>query len=93
MKPPFLPNLARHFHEARRELLALAGIQVAPWYRLTSDERQVAETEAEILREALRRATAEQRAVDTLLSRPGPRPARPQPGIDRPLSPPRAVQV
>ncbi|MFE2157060.1 hypothetical protein ACFW9M_04515 [Streptomyces lydicus] len=57
-----MPNslsLARHYYEARREVLTAAGMQITPWYRLTQDERAVTVTEAAIIQEALRRAIEE----------------------------------
>ncbi|WJV44540.1 hypothetical protein [Streptomyces flavofungini] len=53
--PSTLP-LARHYYEARREVLAAAGTQATPWYRITPDERAVAVAEAAIILEAVRRA-------------------------------------
>ncbi|MFG2864674.1 hypothetical protein [Streptomyces sioyaensis] len=55
--------LARHYYETRREVLAAAGTQVTPWYRLTSDERAVAVAEAAIILEAVRRANDERTAL------------------------------
>ncbi|WP_435060238.1 hypothetical protein [Streptomyces sp. bgisy060] len=55
--------LARHYFETRREVLAAAGHRTKPWFRLTADERSVAVAEASLIREALRRAEAEQRMI------------------------------
>lgn len=52
-------SLARHYYEARREVLAAAGTQATPWYRLNADERVVAVAEAAIIQEAIRRASEE----------------------------------
>ncbi|MFG2986198.1 hypothetical protein ACGFYQ_33940 [Streptomyces sp. NPDC048258] len=67
---PSLHGLTRHYYEARREVLAHAGIPATPWYQLTAEERQIAQAEADIVREALRRAAAEQEAIDTHFRRP-----------------------
>ncbi|MCZ1014421.1 hypothetical protein [Streptomyces noursei] len=56
--PGLLP-LARHYYETRREVLAAAGAQTTPWYRLTADELGVAVAEARIILEAVRRANEE----------------------------------
>ncbi|MEV7512021.1 hypothetical protein AB0O57_29105 [Streptomyces sp. NPDC091201] len=67
---PFaLQALARHYYEARRQVLAQAGITTTPWYRLTASERAVAEAEAQIVQEACRRAAEEQQAFDALPQR------------------------
>ncbi|MEU8911748.1 hypothetical protein [Streptomyces nigrescens] len=52
-------SLARHYYEARREVLSAAGTQATPWYRLNADERAVAVAEAAIIQEAIRRASEE----------------------------------
>ncbi|MDI3409276.1 hypothetical protein [Streptomyces cavernicola] len=57
--PGLLP-LARHYYETRREVLAAAGAQTTPWYRLNPDELGVAVAETQIIIEALRRANKEQ---------------------------------
>lgn len=75
-------SLARHYYEARREVLAAAGTRITPWYRLNADERAVAVAEAAIIQEAIRRANEEHA---TLLD-----------GITARLAPadtPRVVQV
>lgn len=73
---PFAPHaLARHYYEARREVLALAGIAATPWYQLTANERAVADAEAQIVREAFRRAAEEQQAIDALSHRSAAGPA------------------
>lgn len=56
---PSSMSLARHYYETRREVLAAGGTEVAPWYRLTADERAVAVAEAAIIREAIRRVHEE----------------------------------
>ncbi|WP_031102385.1 hypothetical protein [Streptomyces sp. NRRL S-146] len=56
--PGLLP-LARHYYETRREVLAAAGVQTTPWYRLAADELGVAVAEAQIILEAVRRANEE----------------------------------
>ncbi|MFI6686644.1 hypothetical protein [Streptomyces sp. NPDC050485] len=61
-----MPNplsLARHYYEARREVLAAAGAQATPWYRLNADERAVAIAESTIIQEAIRRANEEHTAL------------------------------
>lgn len=57
--PGLLP-LARHYYETRREVLAAAGAEPTPWYRLTADELGVAVAEAQIIIEAVSRANEEQ---------------------------------
>ncbi|MFI1012612.1 hypothetical protein [Streptomyces sp. NPDC020965] len=59
--PGLLP-LARHYYEARREVLLAGGRQATPWYLLSSDEHAVAIAEAKIVVEAIRRVD-EERAV------------------------------
>ncbi|MFD7334890.1 hypothetical protein ACFV98_02655 [Streptomyces violascens] len=48
-----------HYYEARRAILAAAGTQATPWYRLNADERAVAIAEAAITQEAIHRANEE----------------------------------
>ncbi|MFJ9416676.1 hypothetical protein ACIRPT_21140 [Streptomyces sp. NPDC101227] len=60
--PGTLP-LARHYYETRREVLAAAGTHIAPWYRLTPDERSVAVAEAAIILEAIRRTNDERNTL------------------------------
>ncbi|MFE0058767.1 hypothetical protein [Streptomyces sp. NPDC059003] len=64
-------SLARHYYEIRREVLAVAGTQVTPWFQLTRDERDVAVAEAAIILEAVRRANEEHAVLlDAVTSRP-----------------------
>lgn len=88
---PLLPGLTRHFYEARREVLALAGITATPWYQLTGDERKVAEAEADIVREALRRVAAEHFAITALTLRTNP--VVPEQDLDHWVSRPSTAKV
>ncbi|MFG2141890.1 hypothetical protein [Streptomyces sp. NPDC048650] len=60
---PSALSLARHYYEARREVLAAGGHEATPWYRLSADERAVAIAEAAIIVEAVRRANEEHQAL------------------------------
>ncbi len=60
--PHTLP-LAQHYYGARREVLAAAGTQATPWYRLSRDDRAAALAEAAIIQEAVYRASAEHAAL------------------------------
>ncbi|WP_141753951.1 hypothetical protein [Streptomyces subrutilus] len=84
---PFAPQaLARHYYEARREVLALAGITATPWYQLSADERAIADAEGQIVQEAFRRAAEEQQAIDALPHRSATAAAE---GAERPPLPVR----
>jgi hypothetical protein len=55
------PNLTRHYYEARRERAAtVEGWQMAPWYRLTAQQRTELEEQMEVFRRAIRLAEYEQ---------------------------------
>ncbi|MEU9699513.1 hypothetical protein [Streptomyces sp. NPDC047981] len=62
--PPL--TLARHYYEARREVLGAAGLRTKPWFRLTDDERAVAVAEASLITEALHRAEKERQLLQGL---------------------------
>ncbi|MFJ4988803.1 hypothetical protein ACIP9H_34005 [Streptomyces sp. NPDC088732] len=66
---PSLPALSRNFYEARREVLAAAGVTATPWYQLSAEERQVVDAETRIIIEALRRTQVEQEAREAVLAR------------------------
>ncbi|NEA53547.1 hypothetical protein G3I60_05100 [Streptomyces sp. SID13666] len=56
--------LARHYYEARRQILMQSGDILAPWYTLTEPQRAAAEREALVILEAIRRLEAEQAACE-----------------------------
>lgn len=66
MRTMLPPNLTRHFWETRRAFLRSAGTEVEPWFQLTPAGRAVAESEVELLRQAIRAAEEEQDLLATL---------------------------
>ncbi|MFI5990379.1 hypothetical protein ACIBAC_00795 [Streptomyces sp. NPDC051362] len=57
------PNLTRHYYETRRMLGQAEGVDTAPWFSLTADQRAAIERDVEVLRQAIRRAEEEQDLV------------------------------
>ncbi|MER6616330.1 hypothetical protein [Streptomyces xantholiticus] len=63
MRTMLPPNLTRHFYETRRLIAEEEGKTLAPWFRLSADQRAAVEMDVEVFRRSILRAEEEQDLV------------------------------